>query len=329
MDLIERYLGSVRVLLPKSQRDDIIAELRDVLTGCREEEATKLGRSLTPEEEESLLREFGHPILVAGRYRPQQYLIGPDLYPVYTFVLKLVLLIVAGAALTVGIVGTIASSGGAGPAARIGITIAWNGAFSAIGGITLIFAILQRYSSQLRFLSDWRARDLPALNGASKRATDFFNHIAGIVANVIFILWWIHVIQIPSSLPLQSDQALHLALAPVWHVLNVPVLGVALCAIAVHAIRLTRMGRGRFGVGLDLLLQLAMIGVCAAALAAGQWVVVTGTGLPVEAVSKVSHGVNLVLHLSLIVVVCVAVIRGLYDLWQFFRGDRTVSAPST
>jgi len=66
VDLIERYLANMLVLLPKSQRDDIIAELRDVLTGCREEEAAKLGHPLTRAEEESLLREFGHPVLVAA-----------------------------------------------------------------------------------------------------------------------------------------------------------------------------------------------------------------------------------------------------------------------
>ena len=42
MDLIERYLASVRHLLPKQQRDDIVAELRDVLTGRREEKAAEL-----------------------------------------------------------------------------------------------------------------------------------------------------------------------------------------------------------------------------------------------------------------------------------------------
>lgn len=161
MDLIERYLANVRVLLPKSQRDDIIAELRDVLRGSREEEAAKLGHSLSEAEEESLLREFGHPILVAGRYRPQQYLIGPDLYPVYSFVLKLVLAIIAAAALLVGIVGTVASIGTPGGALRLALSIAWGGFFNALGYITLIFAGLQRYSKPLRLLTDWRARDLP------------------------------------------------------------------------------------------------------------------------------------------------------------------------
>ena len=42
MDLIDRYLDAVRLLLPLDQRDDIAAELRDVLMTRREE---KIGRA--------------------------------------------------------------------------------------------------------------------------------------------------------------------------------------------------------------------------------------------------------------------------------------------
>ncbi|HEX3406116.1 MAG TPA: hypothetical protein VHS81_02665, partial [Caulobacteraceae bacterium] len=87
MDLIDRYLESVRLLLPLEQRDDIAAELRDILMTRREEKAEALGRDLTRQEDEALLKEFGHPLAVAGRYGPQQYLIGPELYPIFMFVL--------------------------------------------------------------------------------------------------------------------------------------------------------------------------------------------------------------------------------------------------
>ena len=38
MDLIDRYLDTVRLLLPGGQRNDIIAELRDLLMSRREEQ---------------------------------------------------------------------------------------------------------------------------------------------------------------------------------------------------------------------------------------------------------------------------------------------------
>ena len=69
MDLIDRYLDTVRLFLPRDQRDDITAELRDVLmTRARGEARPTLGRPLTRKEDEELLRDFGHPLVVAARY---------------------------------------------------------------------------------------------------------------------------------------------------------------------------------------------------------------------------------------------------------------------
>src|SRR5262245_48892544 len=127
MNLTERYLAAVRLLLPRAKRDDIVTELQDVLTGRREERSAELGRDLTLAEEEALLRDFGHPVVIAGRYRKQQYLVGPDIYPVYAFALKLVLLVVAVVALVVGVVNWIAASGALGDAVVEALAVAWNG----------------------------------------------------------------------------------------------------------------------------------------------------------------------------------------------------------
>ena len=35
---------------------------------------------------------MGHPMIVASRYQPQQYLIGPTLFPMYLYVLRLTML---------------------------------------------------------------------------------------------------------------------------------------------------------------------------------------------------------------------------------------------
>ena len=98
MDLIERYLTAVGVLLPRTGRADILAELRDVLINRREEKQDELGRPLTRDEDAALLRAFGHPISVAGRYGRQQYLIGPDLYPLYIVAVKVLVAIQAAGA---------------------------------------------------------------------------------------------------------------------------------------------------------------------------------------------------------------------------------------
>src|ERR1700687_2130369 len=85
MALLDRYLQAIEFWLPKRQRQDIIAELSEDLRSQIEEKETELGRKLEDAEVEAILKRCGAPLEVAARYRPQQYLIGPLLFPVYRF----------------------------------------------------------------------------------------------------------------------------------------------------------------------------------------------------------------------------------------------------
>lgn len=96
MDLLASYLSSVKVLLPRRQRDDIVAELTEELRSQIEEREEALGRPLTEAEQSALFEEHGDPIEVARRYRTTRRslalgweLIGPDLFPVYKLILAM------------------------------------------------------------------------------------------------------------------------------------------------------------------------------------------------------------------------------------------------
>jgi hypothetical protein len=88
MELLDRYLQAVKKHLPLRRQDDIIAELRANMESQLEDKETELGRPLTTSEAEDWLRKQGPPMMVAARYQPQQYLIGPSIFPVYWFVLR-------------------------------------------------------------------------------------------------------------------------------------------------------------------------------------------------------------------------------------------------
>lgn len=92
MELLDRYLQAVRFWLPRAQQNDIIAELGDDLRSQIEDRESSLGRPLSEDELVALLKQAGHPLWVAGRYQKQQALIGPVLFPLYSFVLKIVTL---------------------------------------------------------------------------------------------------------------------------------------------------------------------------------------------------------------------------------------------
>jgi hypothetical protein len=96
MDLLERYLQAVRKHLPwtlsRARQDDIVAELRANYESQLEEREADLDRKLTEGEMIDWLKQLGNPMQVAGRYQPVQYLIGPTLFPMYLYVLRLALI---------------------------------------------------------------------------------------------------------------------------------------------------------------------------------------------------------------------------------------------
>jgi hypothetical protein len=82
MELLDRYLEAVRKHLPWQRQDDIIAELRANLEAQLDEKEASLGRPLTAAEAEAWLKQLGSPILMAAPNQPQQYLIGPAIFPI-------------------------------------------------------------------------------------------------------------------------------------------------------------------------------------------------------------------------------------------------------
>jgi len=95
MDLIERYLAAIARRLPADKADDIVAEIRDDLLTRIEAREDKAGRPLGKSEISDLIKEMGHPLLVASRYRPQQYLVGPDAFPFFVATLRIVAMFLA------------------------------------------------------------------------------------------------------------------------------------------------------------------------------------------------------------------------------------------
>jgi hypothetical protein len=89
MELLDRYLEAVKKHLPWQRQDDIVAELRANLESQLEDKEAALGRPLTKAEAEAWLKQLGSPMLMAAPYQPQQYLIGPAIFPIYRRVLKL------------------------------------------------------------------------------------------------------------------------------------------------------------------------------------------------------------------------------------------------
>ena len=324
MDLIDRYLAAIGALTPQSQRKDIVAELRDALVTRCEDKETETGRPLTQDEVGEVLRGFGHPVVVAARYGGEHYLIGPELYPLYVFIMKILLAIVVLAALVTGVVTAAVHPDQPGAAIAAAIGALFQGAIVNVGALTIIAAVIQRQKSLPRFLTDWNPRDLPKpLHRPLFRPQTRFDNASGIIAQGLFLLWWTHTparwIPFISSIPLKVGQHLDLARAPIWDTLFWPVLGLSLLTIVVHALKLFGKRFGTTAHGLDIARNLAALIVLWVALHAGHWVDISGQGLPAGALAKVDYGVNLGLQIMLVVLCFGAAGLTVYDAWRIFR----------
>jgi hypothetical protein len=319
MDLTDRYLDAVAILLPKNQRGDIIAELRDVLMNRSEERAETLGRPLTQGEEIALLRDYGHPLLVAARYGRQQYLVGPELYPLYAFAVKVQLAIIACSALITALARAVFGHFNAGEAIGAGLGVLWTGGIISVGVLTVIAWGLQRQNVRPSFLDRWSPNELP--RRPRFRRENWFDHLAGLIVQTVFILWWVKLLppHIPyfNDVPLGSGQTLSLTLAPVWQSLYWPVLILALASAASRVVKLLGAGQSAATRGFDFALQVGVFGVAWIALRGGPWVL--ASGLDSAALAKIDGGVNIGVEVTLVVVLVTAVGRAAYNAWRVFR----------
>jgi len=197
MDLVDRYLQAVQFWLPKDQKKDIIAELSEDLHAQIEERESSLGRSLNKEEVEDLLRRRGAPLLVASKYLPQQSLIGPVFFPIYRFVIKVVLLVYMIPWLVTLVLGLAARAfDPSGTGSHAWATMlsnfssgAWTGGFTALGVVTLVFAVLERIPPNSNPLLNFQPRKLPPIRDPNHipRSSSLFE----VGAQIIFVLWMI------------------------------------------------------------------------------------------------------------------------------------------
>jgi len=200
MDLLDRYLGAIAALLPAGQRQDIVAELRDVLMSRIEEKGAQLGRPLDRKQLEALFRDFGHPLAVAGRYGPQRALIGAELYPFYIFAVKVALAIAAFVAVIPAMIGAFTSDGDVSGAINHAIHAFIPSALTLIGLITIIGAMVERGWIKTGDFGQWKVSDLPYISTkTSWFRTTRFEALFEVIFMTFFALWWAGVVDFPGS----------------------------------------------------------------------------------------------------------------------------------
>lgn len=208
MELLARYLHAVEFWLPKRQRHDIIAELSEDIRSQIEDKEAALGRKLDDAEVEAILKSCGSPLMVALRYRPQRYLIGPTLFPVYTFAFTVLLLGCLVPRTLIWLVFLMVDPAHAGylHMENMFSTLVFFGFFT-----TVAFAILEKTGALSDTLNSWNPRKLPAVREPKciPRSSSLFE----IAALVVMTLWFTSIFKPTTVFNLFGAQ---ITVAPAW-----------------------------------------------------------------------------------------------------------------
>ncbi|TFI56543.1 hypothetical protein E2493_19580 [Sphingomonas parva] len=320
MDLLDRYLAAIRRNLPRDRADDIVDELADELESRREEREHDLGRPLTPDETSAMLRSFGHPLTIAARYRSHQYLIGPQVFPFYQLVMKVVLAI--GGALLIA-------------AAGIGLLLQdrdllqtllqmagdlWLFFLAAMAIVTFIFAMLERQGFPADHLARWRPEQLPDL---TDRPQSHWESALEIGFGIAFLLWWIGAVTLPSF----GGNGMRIAAAPVWDAFFHPILALMIVQLALNVMKLVRPRWKTAQSLLTIVTSAATLVIVAGVYRAGKWIIVEDGASNSAATAEIEASVNLALEIALAVVAVLMILQALGELWKLVRttGGRTAA----
>jgi hypothetical protein len=227
MTLLDQYLKAVAAQLPKDARDDIVAELKDMILNRFEAKEEALGRPLTEAEQEAILREVGHPLAVAGRYHTgANQVVGPELYPYWLFAVKVGLAALICITVLATLVQLAVGEIGFGQAFGKAIGNLVQGGISLIGVAAIAGFIIERQPEKPRFLREWRVKDLHLFELAAfdtetiertinsgkfggkghtsmtwKSSSPAANALGAAMGLTVLLLWWTGVLPIADLRP--------------------------------------------------------------------------------------------------------------------------------
>jgi hypothetical protein len=168
MDLINLYVKEVGSQLPEKMRADIELEIRSLIEDMLADESQVAQREPDQEMIVTILERMGSPEKVAASYRPPRYLIGPELYPHYLNIMRIVLgVVIILAALAVGASVTAREELPPPPTILEVIRIVVGGVidaiFRALAIVTIIFAAIQFVAPDFKVSEHrWDPRKLKA-----------------------------------------------------------------------------------------------------------------------------------------------------------------------
>ncbi len=191
-EVLDRYIHSFRMMLPPDKMEDIAAEIRSNLESLAEDRAAELGRELSLAEMSAILKQHGHPMVVASRYRdrPARGLISPDLFPLYWFTLRAIFALWVAIRAIVAVF-TLQGAATAGSVLRLLGRDVLLAALCIPAGVTLLFAVWEYLEFKFRYSERWKPESLPPVPSSvwpPKQSRPMVQIIGGVVGLIFWAL---------------------------------------------------------------------------------------------------------------------------------------------
>jgi hypothetical protein len=324
MELIDRYLQSVKSMLPRKQQEDVVRELNDEILSRVEEKEEALGHPLSEDEQADVLKQMGHPVLVASRYRTQRYLINPATFAIYWMVLRLILAVVF-ISMAISAVAVAASGQGLGKA--LGVILRYPmAALSVFAWVTTVFVILEIVQVKFNFFGKWDPRTLPKLNKA-KSQPSMLESIVGLMLSAIFGIWWL--VGLKHQFWIFGPGIVALRFGPVWQTIYPLFVVLVVFSIIRCSIDVARPGWERGRTWVRLIFRVLNLLVLYFLYNATD-IFVPGTANPPN-MAEVLKGINSAMHLGVLAVGVITLIQMGQDIYQLIRdrfdgGERVVAS---
>jgi hypothetical protein len=318
MELVDRYLQAVKFWLPRKQKDDIIAELSEDLRSQIEDKQSTLGHTLTDAEVEPILKRCGSPMAVAGRYLPQQSLIGPALFPIYSVVIRSLFLyfLLPWLALWMGIAILSPDFRADHPGATLFASLDpwWLACTYSLFYCTLAFALLDRSQMRSHLVNDWNPRSLPVIRDPDQisRGSTIFE----ITFSVATLVLWIQLGAYERTFHIFGATITFAHTWPrfIWALTAVSGLG-----IAAACLNLTQRRWTRTAAALRLGIDICSFGLGYSLMKANPLQSLTASGLSLSDADKLLKALNYWASTSAIWVLAVGAVVVVFDIRRILR----------
>jgi hypothetical protein len=325
MDILDRYLQAIGEYLPAAGKEDTLAELRANLLALIEDREEQLGRPLNEDELVEIIRNHGRPVVVASRYLPQQWLIGPELFPFYRLALRRSLPLVILFYFSAQAVSLLFHDHG-----RVDIGAAIGAAMVHLPGtlfvfwgvMTVVFVGIEwacrQYGTSLS--QPWNPRELPRMEKNQGKAPSLTGGIVDLIVSTAMLFWLLAIptrpflILGPGVDYLKNQQ---IGFTPQWHTFYWQIIGLLAAQLVLKAVM---VGIRRFSTWrkvLDLIVHALGLGILAVMVRAQIYFV------PVQGFAPIQHAtlaaINQSIYLGFRIALLIATLKLLWDVVVFVR----------